>query len=132
MAVRNKMFFGFVAYLLFASSAYAVDLNGAWANDVSVCQRIFVKNHNRFSFAQNADFYGSGFIINGNQLVGKLGKCRVTRRNVQGNKIQLTAECATDIAVSPDQFTLRVDSNDTITRLFSTMGIEMQYHRCPQ
>lgn len=133
MSVRSKMILGSAAAVLVAFQVHAADLNGAWANDLSVCSKIFVKKKNGISFAENADFYGSGFIINGNELIGKAGKCRVTSRKVQENKIQLAAECATDIALSPDQFSLRVDTNDKITRLFPSMpDMEMQYYRCPR
>jgi hypothetical protein len=108
-------------------------LNGTWANDREVCSKIFVKNGNTISFSDKADFYGSGFIINGNELIGKLGKCRVTSRKVQGAKVELSAECTTDIAFSSDKFALRVDGPDQITRFFPSMpDMEMQYFRCPR
>lgn len=132
MSVRNEMLFVLSVCLLFCSPAHAADLSGAWANDVSVCSKIFIKNGDQISFADNADFYGSGFIINGNELIGKFGKCRVTSRKTQENKIQMSAECATNIALSSEQFSLRVDSDDKITRLFPSMpDMTMQYYRCP-
>jgi len=133
MSIRNQMILGSTVSLLFAFQVHAADLNGAWANDLSVCSKIFVNKNNQMSFADNSDFYGSGFIINGNDIIGKAGKCRVTSRKIQENKIQLAAECATDIALSSDRFSLRVDSDDKITRLFPSMpGMEMQYYRCPR
>ncbi len=133
MSVRNEALLGLTACLLFASPAHAADLNGAWANDLSVCSKIFVKKDNRILLTENADFYGSGFIINDNALVGKLGKCRVTSRKTQESKIQMSAECATDIALASEQFSLRVDSDDKITRIFPSMpDMEMQYYRCPR
>ncbi len=133
MSLRNEALYGLAACLLFASRAQAVDLSGAWANNLDVCSKIFVKKDNRISLTENADFYGSGFIINGNEVVGKVGKCRVTSRKTQGNKIQMSAECATDIAVASEQLSLRVDSDDKITRIFPSMpDMEMQYYRCPR
>jgi hypothetical protein len=133
MKTRYWMISSFAASLLFAFPAHADNLDGAWANDVSVCSKVFVKKQNKISFSDNADFYGSGFIINGNELEGKLGKCRVTSRKVQGAKIEMSAECATSIAFSADKFGLRVDGPDKITRLFPSMpDMEMTYYRCPR
>jgi hypothetical protein len=133
MSARHEMRFGLAVCLLCALPVHAEDLSGAWANDLSVCAKIFVKRNNRVSFADNADFYGSGFIINGKDFKGKLGKCRVTNRKVQGANIQIFAECATEMAFLSDQFNLRVDAPDKITRFYPSMpGMEMIYYRCPR
>ena len=128
-----KMIFGLAVSLLCAFPAYSENLNGTWANDLSVCSKIFVKKHNKLSFSENADFYGSGFIINGKELIGKLGRCRVTSQKVHGTDIEMSAECATDIAFSSDKFGLRIDGHNKITRFFPSMpGMEMPYYRCPR
>jgi hypothetical protein len=130
---NGTMIFGLAANLLFAFPAHSENLNGAWANDLSVCSKIFIKKHNRISFSENADFYGSGFIINGRELIGKLGKCHVTSQKIHGTKIEMSAECATDIAFSSDKFGLRIDGHDQITRFFPSMpGMDMKYYRCPR
>ena len=38
-----------IAALFVSPAAHAVDLNGAWANDMSVCSKIFQKNNNAVS-----------------------------------------------------------------------------------
>jgi hypothetical protein len=57
-------------FLLFSASAHRSDLNGAWANDPSVCDKIFVKQNAKHAMTKDADNYGSGFIVDGNQLRG--------------------------------------------------------------
>lgn len=112
--------------------AHAAGINGLWANDLSVCSKIFKKHGNQISMAKNADFYGSGFIINGKNLRGKLGNCKVTARKDNGARVQLTAECSTEISTSTQQFSLRVDGADKLTRSFPGMPeMSMTYYRCP-
>jgi len=131
-SITSQLIFGCMAGFLFAGAAQAADLNGAWANDTSLCSKLFVTKNNRLSMSTNSDFYGSGFIVDGDEVRGKLASCRIVSRKVDGATVQATAECATDIANSTDHFELRVDGNDKLTRFFPGMsGIEMSYFRCP-
>ena len=131
-SISTRIALGCAAGLLLAGYAQAADLNGAWANDVKICSKLFVKKNNKLRLTTNSDFYGSGFIIDGDQVKGKLASCRIKSRKVEGAKMEMTAECATDIANSTDHFVLRIDGEDKITRFFPGMtGIEMTYFRCP-
>ena len=131
-AVCNRMMFACAVGLLFVVPAHAADINGAWANDVSVCSKIFVKDKNRISMASNADFYGSGFIIEGEEIRGKIATCHIRARKDDGPIVHLLADCSTDVAVSTNQFSLRIDDGNKLTRFFSGMpGMEMAYFRCP-
>ena len=81
---------------------------------------------------ENADFYGSGFIVEGNDVRGKLERCHITSQKQDGDKTYLQAQCATDIATGPSQLALRLDGNDKLTRFFPDMpGMDLSYYRCP-
>ena len=113
-------------------SAKAADIAGAWAHDRSVCDKVFVKKGNTISLARNSDTFGSGFIVEGNRLRGKMATCTIKSRKDEGDTIQLIATCSTDIALSTVQFTLKMDGNDKLTRIFPGMPeMAMSYARCP-
>lgn len=112
--------------------AQAEELDGAWATEPSACAQIFVVKDNRRSLASNSDAYGSGFIIEGDKIRGKLVTCRITHRKRDGNLVNMIASCSSDIALSTVQFSLRLDRDGVITRIFPGMeGMEATYSRCP-
>jgi hypothetical protein len=115
-----------------AGSALAFDLNGAWATDSDSCAKVFVRKGAQVSFTGMSDVYGGGFIIEGDQIIGKYGKCRIKAKKDDGTTINLVAACASDIMLSSVQFSLKeVDANSVI-RLFPGMeGMEIKYARCP-
>jgi hypothetical protein len=115
-----------------AGSALAFDLNGAWATDSDSCAKVFVRKGAQVSFTDMSDVYGGGFIIEGDQIIGKYGKCRIKAKKDDGTTINLVAACASDIMLSSVQFSLKeVDANSVI-RLFRGMeGMEIKYARCP-
>jgi hypothetical protein len=115
-----------------AGSALAFDLNGAWATDSDSCAKVFVRKGAQVSFTDMSDVYGGGFIIEGDQIIGKYGKCRIKAKKDEGKTINLIAACASDIMLSSVQFSLKeVDANSVI-RLFPGMeGMEIKYSRCP-
>jgi hypothetical protein len=111
----------------------AADLNGAWATDASVCNKIFVKKGDTISFAQDSDQFGGGFILEGNKVRGQMQTCAIKTRKEDGNLIHFLAACASDIMASNVQFSARVIDDNTIARIFPGMGDElnMKYSRCP-
>jgi hypothetical protein len=38
-------------------------LDGAWANDASVCIKVFTKTNSRVSFTADSELYGGGLLI---------------------------------------------------------------------
>ena len=120
----------FAAYL--TGPARAADIDGAWANNPDLCKKIFVKKGNKVSMTRNSDFFGSGFIIDGKHLRGKMASCEVKARKDDGAMINIVAACSTDIAVATNQFSLRVDGDGKLTRFFPGMpDMDMSYFRCP-
>ena len=112
-------------------SANALDLNGAWVSDADNCAKVFVRQGSQFGFTDMSDVYGGGFIINGDQIVGKFARCRIKARKDSGPYVNLVAACATDIMLSSVQFSLKELDADSLVRLFPGMdNMEIRYHRC--
>jgi hypothetical protein len=115
-----------------AGRADALDLNGAWASDANQCAKVFVRRGGRLGFTEMSDVYGGGFIIDGDQIIGKFARCRVKARKDDGMNVNLIAACATDIMLSSVQFSLKELDANSIARLFPGMeGMEIGYRRCP-
>jgi hypothetical protein len=113
------------------SGANALDLNGAWVSDADNCAKVFVRQGSQFGFTDMSDVYGGGFIINGDQIVGKFARCRIKARKDSGPYVNLVAACATDIMLSSVQFSLKELDADSLVRLFPGMdNMEIRYHRC--
>jgi hypothetical protein len=99
----------------FSSWARAIDLNGAWAQDSSVCSKVFVKGGNKILFAPNAELYGAGVLIEGKQATGSFQKCQVKSIRADGNILHLVAACSTGVMVSDTQVTVKIVDDDNIT-----------------
>jgi hypothetical protein len=115
-----------------AENASAFDLTGAWAGDADNCVKVFARKGGQITFTDNSDVYGSGFIVDGDQIVGKYARCRIKARKVDGPSINLIAACASDIMLSSVQLSAREIDANTLMRLFPGMeGMEIKYYRCP-
>ena len=134
MNLRKMIAFGAVllASLLETSGpADALDLNGAWVSDADNCTKVFARNGAQVGFTDMSDVYGGGFIINGDQIVGKFARCRIKARKDNGPYVNMVAACATDIMLSNVQFSLKELDANSLIRLFPGMDdIEIRYHRC--
>src|SRR5262249_4396917 len=120
------------ALCLFAASAAAFDLTGAWITDTDACDQVFVTKGGRTSFRQDSDMHGSGFIADGKRLRGRMASCNVTRTKQDGDTIHMLAACATDVMYQNVQFSLKVLDDNQVTRIFPGIeGMELTYHRCP-
>ena len=118
--------------LVMAGRADAFDLNGAWASDADQCAKVFVRQGGRLGFAEMSDVYGGGFIIDGDQIIGKFARCRIKARKDDGMNVNLVAACATDIMLSSVQFSLKELDANSVARLFPGIDeMEIRYHRCP-
>jgi len=120
------------AWVLAAGSALALDLSGAWATDADNCAKVFVHKGGQVSFTDMSDVYGGGFIVEGDQIIGKYGRCRIKAKKDEGTTVNLVAACASDIMLSSVQFSLKVVDANALIRLFPGMdGLELRYARCP-
>jgi hypothetical protein len=115
-----------------AENASALDLTGAWAGDADNCTKVFARKGGQITFTENSDLYGGGFIIDGDQIVGKFARCKIKARKDSGPSVNLIAACATDIMLSSVQFSVKELDANSIARLFPGMAdMEIRYHRCP-
>jgi hypothetical protein len=118
---------------LISHGAYAFDLNGAWATNVSSCSKIFQKDKDGgLSIAKGSDMYGSGFVARKDAIVGNNAACKIVSQKVAGPVTHLVAQCAAEnVAFSTFQFSYRVKDDNNIVRIFP--GIEelnVDYGRC--
>ncbi len=121
-----------VCALALAENASAFDLTGAWAGDADNCAKVFARKGGQIIFTDNSDVYGSGFIVDGDQIIGKFARCRIKARKVNGPNINLIAACASDIMLSSVQLSAKELDANTLLRLFPGMeGMEIKYYRCP-
>ena len=122
----------FGSLLTLAGRVDAVELNGAWAGDADQCAKVFVRQGGKLGFTEMSDVFGGGFIIDGDQIVGKFARCRIKARKDDGANVNLVAACATDIMLSSVQFSLKELDANSIVRLFPGIeDMEISYHRCP-
>lgn len=77
------------------------------------------------------NLYGSGFVYEKNRLRGKIATCVVKTQKEDGDVVHLIASCSTDVALATVQFSLRIDNQNQITRLFPGMPeLKTEYFRC--
>ena len=118
--------------LVMVGRADALELNGAWASDADQCAKVFVRQGGKLGFTEMSDVYGGGFIIDGDQIIGKFARCRIKARKDDGMNVNLIAACATDIMLSSVQFSVKELDANSIVRLFPGIeDMEIRYHRCP-
>jgi hypothetical protein len=121
-----------IGWMFSGLASYAADLTGAWASDAKACDKIFVKSEGKIAIANDADIYGSGFIIEQNRIRGKIATCNIIARKQDGAVTNLVAKCATDIAFENVEFSLRLDDENKITRLYTGIPeLSVSYFRCP-
>lgn len=118
--------------LAFGSPANATDLNGAWATDASVCNKVFTKKGSEISFQTGSDEFGGGFILEGDRIRGQMQTCNIKARKEDGSAVHILAACATDIMASNVQLSARIVDDNTIRRFFPGMPDELSisYSRC--
>jgi hypothetical protein len=128
-SARPFVLFG--AVLLLPAPATAFELSGAWATDAGLCSRVFTKKGSAFIFTELSDLFGSGFIIEGNRIRGKNGRCTITSRKQDGDNIELAAACATSIMTQNLRFSLKVIDDNSLSRVFPDIpGMTLKYVRC--
>jgi len=118
--------------ILFSVSAYAFDLTGNWTTDELNCGKVFVKKNNKISMTKNADAFGGGFIVEGNQIRGQTKTCKITSRKEESSVLHLIASCSTDIAVlGTQELSAKIDNDNRITRIFPSFPeMGTTYFRC--
>ena len=122
----------FIGWMFGGPASYAADLTGAWASDAKACDKIFVKSNGKIAIAKDADIYGSGFVIEQNLIRGKMATCNIIARKEDGAVTHMVAKCATDIAFENIQFSIKLDDDNKMTRLYPGIPeLSVSYFRCP-
>lgn len=118
--------------LLTSQSSYAFELSGAWATNASACKKVFGISSSGAPFLKgDSDLFGGGFIIRGNEIVGKIAKCSILKMNQNKNVVHLMAACSTDVALANVQFAFKINSDNNITRIYPGMeDLNVNYVRC--
>src|SRR5262245_52449294 len=117
--------------VLLGGHALAADINGVWSSDASLCAKIFTKRGSNVVLADDADQYGSGFVIDGRKIRAKLANCDIRTIKEDGPLVHVLAMCATDVMMSNVQLSLRVVNPNKVVRIFPGLSdIEMGYERC--
>ena len=113
-------------------AAQAFELTGAWASQTDLCPLVFMKKGNQVVFTELSDLFGSGFIVDGNQIRGRSAKCTIKSKKQQGDSLELSAACATSIMNSSIRFNLKIIDDNNLDRLFPDIaGMTLKYSRCP-
>jgi hypothetical protein len=111
--------------------AHAFELSGAWATEADLCKLVFAKKGGQIVFAELSDLYGSGFVVDGNNVRGKAAHCTIESKKQDGDNIEIAAACASSIITQDVRFSLKVIDDDNLTRLFSEIpGMTLRYSRC--
>ena len=118
--------------LWFAAQVEAIELNGVWSSDPALCDKIFVKKGKQVAFSPLSDLYGSGFIIDGNRIRGKIARCTIKSRKQDGDTLHLAATCSTTIEAQELEFSLKTVDDNSVSRLFpGSSAMQVNFHRCP-
>ena len=111
-----------VAQISASVSAKAFELDGAWTSQADVCKNIFTRTGKALSFKQDADIYGSSFIIEGNSIRAQAAKCTIKAKKEEGALVNLIAVCSSGIMTDQMQLSFKVIDDNRITRVFGIEG----------
>jgi hypothetical protein len=130
--IPGRTVLALAAVVSFVAGAQAFELSGLWASDTPACDRIFATKGKATSFRKDSDVFGSGFIIDGKTIRGRMARCTIKSTKESGQNIHLLTACATDIMLGNVQFSIKVEDDNRITRIFPGVdGMEISYVRCP-
>jgi hypothetical protein len=116
---------------ILAVPAIAADLAGMWVTNAENCSKVFVKKGSEMSLAEDSDIYGGGFIVEGNVIRGKIGRCTIKSRKSDGNALHLLTTCSTDLMLSNNPFDVVFKDDNTLSRVFpGDPDMSETYYRC--
>ncbi|WP_234680326.1 hypothetical protein [Bradyrhizobium monzae] len=119
------------ALLASLQEAGAFELSGAWSSDAELCDRVFTREGDKVIFAELSDLYGSGFVINGDRIIGKAAHCTIESTKQNNDSLELSAACASSIMNQNVKFSLKIIDDNTIDRTIEEIpGMTLKYSRC--
>jgi hypothetical protein len=115
-----------------AVPGHAADLTGAWVTDLQACAKVFNGAGGNAKFRPDSDMFGSGFVIDGKRVRGRTVSCTITKTQENNGITNMLASCATEIMLQNVQFSVKVEEENKITRIFPGIdGMNLTYYRCP-
>ena len=113
-------------------SVHADEIDGAWANDASVCSQVFTKTNNKVSFTPNSELYGGGLLIEGKRATGTFEKCNIKSIKRDGANVRVVASCSTGVMAEETEATIKIIDKDNITvSVAGPVNTETPFVRCP-
>ena len=92
---------------------------------------VFSKTGDQLGFAELSDLYGSGFIVQGNRIIGKAARCTIEATKQSADGLELSTGCATSIMRQNVKFSLKIVDDNTIDRIVEEIpGMVIRYARC--
>ena len=135
MILSGRAFlFGAVALILAldtSAQAAKVDMSGAWTLVGTPCGDVFKEMKGHWTFREPVDANGPSFIVEGNEIRGPEGSCRVELRDDR-EIVTLAADCQNSVSFASRTIELRPKGDGLIDRLNPEMGMTMTYKRCPR
>jgi hypothetical protein len=113
-------------------SAHAAELDGAWANDASVCNQVFTKTNNKVSFTPNSELYGGGLLIEGKRATGTFQKCNIKSIKRDGANVRVVASCSAGVMAEETEAAIKIiDKNNITISVAGPVNTETPLVRCP-
>ena len=129
---RTAMAALLVGSLSVSLSAHADEIDGAWANDASVCSQVFTKTNNKVSFTPNSELYGGGLLIEGKRAIGTFEKCNIKSIKRDGANVRVVASCSTGVMAEETEATIKIIDKDNITvSVAGPVNTQTPFVRCP-
>jgi hypothetical protein len=113
------------------AEARAIELTGAWAGHADLCSQVFTTKDGRVVYAEFSELFGSGFIIDGDGIRGRAATCSIKSRKQEGDRLELSAACASSVMTQDVRFNLKIIDDNNISRSFPEIpGMSQNYTRC--
>ena len=135
MTVVNRCLFLLALALTAApwqgAHAQAGRLQGAWVEEGSPCDSVFVTTPKIIAFKRPANAFAPAFIVSGRRLSTPLATCRLISISPSGARQVLRLSCTTSVASDTARAVLAPAEDGGIYRYHSVEGgIATKYRRC--
>ncbi|WP_156410231.1 hypothetical protein [Bosea sp. Root381] len=135
MTVIDRRLFLFVLVMAAAplqdTQAQASRLQGAWLEEGSSCESVFVATPKAVAFKRPASAFAPAFIISGRRLSTPLATCGLAGISHSGERLVLRLSCTTSVSPSTARAVLSPAGDGSLYRHHSLEGgIATRYQRC--
>lgn len=111
--------------------AQAGRLQGAWIEEGSSCDSVFVATPSAVAFKRPANAFAPAFVVSGRRLSTPLATCRLTGISPNGPRQVLRLNCTTSVASNTARAVLAPAEDGGIYRYHAAEGgIATKYLRC--